>query len=262
MKLDSLYVAYWSLRDPLCQSQVLPVVQALARDGYRMGLMTFEQEPWLVEKDDQSRTASRMRDEGIVWLPLRYHRHPRALSTFADILAGSARARFQGARLFHGRGSVAAAIAYLASRAASAHFLNDADGPLSDEYADAGIWGHGSRVHRLVARAEAQFLRAANATAVLTRARARQLEPRGISPTILPCAVDTRLFRPRVEEGKLVREGLGLPGTLFVYAGKIGGWYLVEAMMDFVCIPTRRRAHSSPRSSSLIARAHNPRRSA
>ena len=64
--------------------------------------------------------------------------------------------------------------------------------------------------------------------------RAVQLERGGRSPTVVPCGVDTDLFRPRLEEGVRVRESLGLPGTLFVYAGKIGGWYLVEAMMDFV----------------------------
>ena len=67
MSLDSLYLAYWSLRDPLCQSQVLPVARALARDGYRMGLLTFEQEPWRLERAEQERTAAQLREGGIMW---------------------------------------------------------------------------------------------------------------------------------------------------------------------------------------------------
>lgn len=234
MTLDSLYIAYWSYGDPLCQSQVVPVVRALARDGYRMGLMTFEQRPWLLEGSEQDQTVALLRGEGILWLPLRYHRHPPIASTLADILAGSARALLQGARLFHGRGSVAAAIAYLASTAVAARFFNDADGPLSEEYVDAGVWLRHSLSHRLLARAEARFLRVADATAVLTESRARQLERSGFSPAVLPCGVDTSLFQARPEEAVRVRLSLGLPGRLFVYAGKIGGWYLVEPMMDFV----------------------------
>jgi peptidoglycan biosynthesis protein MviN/MurJ (putative lipid II flippase) len=30
MRLDALYIAYWSLQDPLCQSQSVPIVRALA----------------------------------------------------------------------------------------------------------------------------------------------------------------------------------------------------------------------------------------
>lgn len=234
MILDSLYIAYWSLGDPLCQSQVLPVLRALAHDGYRMGLMTFEQRPWLLEQSEQERARNLLRAEGIDWLPLRYHRRPRIASTLADILAGSTRARFKGARLFHGRGSVAAAVAYLASRAASVRFLNDADGPLSEEYVDAAVWRRHSVGHRLVGRAEARILQAADATAVLTEARAQQLERPGFRPVVLPCGVDTAVFQPFPGEVQRIRADLGLPGRLFVYAGKTGGCYLVEPMMDFV----------------------------
>ena len=42
--LDSVYITYWSLLDPLCQSQSLPYLISLARHGYRVGLIMFEQQ--------------------------------------------------------------------------------------------------------------------------------------------------------------------------------------------------------------------------
>ena len=45
-RLDSVYITYWSLLDPLCQSQSLPYLYALAGEGYRLGMITFEQPSW------------------------------------------------------------------------------------------------------------------------------------------------------------------------------------------------------------------------
>ena len=52
-RLDSVYITYWSLLDPLCQSQSLPYLYALARDGYRLGLITFEQRRWRMSPEER-----------------------------------------------------------------------------------------------------------------------------------------------------------------------------------------------------------------
>jgi len=233
--LDSLYVAYWSLRDPLTQSQVLPVVLALADRGYRMGLMTAEQPRWTLSARERGAEEARLRERGILWIPRRYHKQPRLLATLADVLLGARNARASRPRLLHGRGSVAAAIAYLGSRGADTLFLNDADGPLSVEYLDAGVFRSGSLRYRLTALAEQHFLDTADANAVLTTNRASEVsQPGRVAATVLPCAVDTAFFVPNPAQGRRLRKTLGLEGTVFVYAGNLGGWYLVESMMDFV----------------------------
>ena len=233
--LDSLYIAYWSLRDPLTRSQSIPVVEALARDGYRMGLMTFEQGPWIQEPDQRRRSLEELAGKGIRWLPLPYHKRPRLLSTVIDVLSGALVARRAGARLLHGRGSVPAMVALLASRRPGARFFNDADGPLSSEYVDAGVWLRGSLGNRLTAWAEEWSLGLADASAVLTHARAGEIQAAGHpAPWVLPCCVDTSHFAPRPEQREHLRRTLGLEGRVFVYAGKLGGWYLVPEMFDFV----------------------------
>ena len=234
-RLDSLYIAYWSLRDPLTRSQSIPVVEALARDGYRMGLMTFEQPPWIQTPDDRRKSMQDLAGKGIRWLPLPYHKRPRLLSTGLDVLFGTIVARWTGARLLHGRGSVAATAALLASRWPGVSFFNDADGPLSGEYVDAGVWRRGSLGHRLTAWAEDRSLEVADATAVLTQVRAAEVEAAGHPPPLVfPCCVDTGLFTPRPERRERLRRTLGLEGRVFAYAGKLGGWYLVPEMFDFV----------------------------
>jgi glycosyltransferase involved in cell wall biosynthesis len=235
MRLDSALVAYWSLMDPLCQSQVLPVLRGLAADGYRLGLMTFEQRRWKLAPVARRAAKMALAVQGIDWIPRRYHAWPPTVSTLVDIVAGARQLMRRRPRLVHGRGSVPAAAAYLASRGGRSLFLNDADGPLSKEYVDVGIWKPDSLVAQAVERAERAFFDAADASAVLTSSRAAQVAKEGQpAPTILPCAVETEFFRANPDARERLRRALSLDGTVFVYAGKMGGWYLVEPMIDFV----------------------------
>lgn len=242
--LDAAYFAYWSLRDPLTESQALPVVRKLALRGYRMSLVTFEQEPFAVAARERPAVAAALAEQGIEWYPLTYHHRPRLLSTARDALTGFVRgmslARTRGVRLFHSRGTVSAAPAFLAARLCGRRFFYDADGPLSDEYADAGVWAADSVPHRVTRWCEGRFARFADRVAVLTTSRAQTLERAlGREVEVLPCAVDTRHFSFDPAARVRRRDELGLSGTVLVYAGKWGGWYAVPEMLDFVAVARR-----------------------
>jgi glycosyltransferase involved in cell wall biosynthesis len=239
MSLDAVYVTYWSLNDPLCRSQTLPVVRGLARRGWRLALLTFEQKAWAMDPAERDATRADLEREGIQWVGLPYHKWPSLLSTLFDIACGVLRclalAWRPGVRLFHGRATVASAIAFLAAGLSGRLFFNDADGPLSEEYADVGIWKRESAVHKLVRWAERMLVRRAQAVAVLSDNQRVVLQP--LTPTpiqVLPCAVDTAHFRPLVSDRASAHAELGLVGTVFVYAGKWGGWYSSELMFDFL----------------------------
>jgi glycosyltransferase involved in cell wall biosynthesis len=237
--MDALYVCYWSLRDPLCQSQALSVLEGLAAEGRVFGLITFEQEPWRASTEEDEVLRLQLGRRGVRWLPLRYHKTPRGLSTLFDILQGALVAVREGSRsgvrVVHGRGSVGAAVAYLASQLLRRRFFNDADGPLSQEYADVGVWRNEGLLHRLTRWAEWRFLAAADVVAVLSERRRREVE--GVCrrpPYVLPCAVDTRSFHADSAAREALRLRLGLKGTVLAYTGKAGGWYLTNEMLDFV----------------------------
>jgi hypothetical protein len=239
IEMDALYVCYWSLRDPLCQSQTLPVLEGLAAEGRVFGLVTFEQGRWRASPQEDETMQRQLRRRGVRWLPLRYHESPPGLSTLFDILHGALVAVREGSRggvrVFHGRGSVAAAIAYLASRRPGRRFFNDADGPLSQEYVDAGVWTSQGPLYHLTRWAESRFLAAADVVAVLSERRRREVDPECRRPAyVLPCAVDTGLFRADHSTRDATRRRLGLTGTVLVYAGKAGGWYLTTEMLAFV----------------------------
>ena len=239
-RLDSVYITYWSLLDPLCQSQSLPYLRSLTREGYRIGLITFEQPRWRVPADRREGTRRELASQGIEWHPVSYHKRPPVFSTLYDIGVGSlvaaSLAKRSRAPVVHGRASVSGAIAALAAKLAGTRLFVDADGPLSQEYVDAGVWKEGSLGHRLTAWGERRAMELADVVAVLTSHRKREVTPR-LSETpvyILPCAVDLNRFRPVTESRQAIRDELGLRGTVFVYAGKPGGWYDAEEMVAFV----------------------------
>ena len=239
-RLDSVYITYWSLLDPLCQSQSLPYLLSLARDGYRVGLITFEQPCWRMTPDESEAKRSELASQGIEWHPMSYHKRPPVFSTLYDIGVGSlvaARlAKRSHATVVHGRASVSSAIAAMAAKLAGTRLFVDADGPLSQEYVDAGVWKEGSLGHRLTAWGERRAMELADVVAVLTSHRKREVTP-WLSETpvyVLPCAVDLNRFQPVTEGRRALRAELGLKGTVFVYAGKPGGWYDTEEMVAFM----------------------------
>lgn len=238
--LDSVYITYWSLLDPLCQSQSLPYLFALASEGYRLGLITFEQPRWRMSPEAQQAKQRELRARGIDWHPLSYHKRPPVLSTLYDIgvggLAAARLARRSRASFVHGRSSVSCGAAALAAKLAGTRLFADADGPLSQEYVDAGVWKEGSVGHRVTAWGERRAMELADVVAVLTHHRQSEIEP-WLSDTpvyVLPCAVDLRRFRPTVERREALRRELGVQGRVFVYAGKPGGWYATEEMVAFM----------------------------
>lgn len=244
-RLDSIYITYWSLLDPLCQSQSLPYLRSLTRDGYRIGLITFEQPRWRMTRAQLRTKQEELASEGIHWHPLRYHKRPAVLSTLYDIGAGGLAAAGLAIRsrapLIHGRSSVSSAMAALAAKLARTRLFVDADSPLSQEYVDAQAWKEGSPAHRLTAWGERKAMELADVVAVLTSHRQRQVAPwLGDTPIhVLPCAVDLHRFRPMQERRQELRTQLGLKGTVFVYAGKPGGWYDTEEMVAFVSAAKR-----------------------
>lgn len=238
--LDSIYVVYWSLCDPLTQSQSLPVLEGLARDGWRFGLVTFEQLRWRLAPRAAGTEVERLARLGIEWSPLAYTKRPPLVSTAWDVWRGASRIcrllRARRARLVHGRGSIPCAMAQLALTRCDASFFADVDGPLSQEYVDAGIWAQGSLPHRIVGAIEDRSLRVADRVAVLTEIRRSEVEGRTRKPVaVLPCGVDTGLFRPLPAERLRRRAELGIPdrARLLVYVGKSGGWYLSEEILEF-----------------------------
>src|SRR5688572_2694381 len=108
MRIRTLYLCYFGLREPLVQTQVLPYLRQLSQTGVDVGLLTFEpynEQVSAAREVDRWRTQ--LKTDGIHWYFLRYHKRPSLPATLYDIAAGawfvSALARRNRIDVLHGR---------------------------------------------------------------------------------------------------------------------------------------------------------------
>ena len=80
--MRALHICYFGLRENLVQTQVLPYLEELARDGHEMSIVTFEPDfssTWSMESVREQQQALLTR--GIDWTPLAYHKRPSLPAT-------------------------------------------------------------------------------------------------------------------------------------------------------------------------------------
>ena len=171
--MRTLYLCYFGLREPLVQTQVLPYLRQISRDGIEVGLLTFEpnrRASW--SRSEAGDWCVRLQADGIRWFALPYHKRPSLPATAYDIAAGGWMAarlvRCHGYDVVHARAHVAAAMGAIAKRLAGCRLIFDIRGFNPEEYVDAGVWPENGLNYRLAKRVERRLLAAADGFVVLT----------------------------------------------------------------------------------------------
>lgn len=232
--MNALYLCYQSILDPLTRTQVVAYLEGLARDGHEMHLLTFEPRPLTAEETAEWQV--RLRERGLRWSWLRYHKRPTVPATawdiFRGILVGHGLIRKHNIGLIHARSYVPGVMALALKRLSGVRFLLDIRGLMAEEYVDAGVWKAGGLLFRMAKRMERRLLRAADAVIVLTH-KAHDLlqswypeEMRGKNVRVIPCCVPVQAFSSNTARIK--------DAPTLYYIGKLGGWYLTDFMVEFV----------------------------
>ena len=247
-----LYISYDGMLEPLGQSQVLAYLERLA-PGRRIHLISFEKPADWGDAAARGAMRVRLRQAGIAWHPLRYHKSPSAPATAYDVAVGSALAialvRRHQLGLVHARSYVAAAMALAAKRLTGAAFLFDMRGLWADERVDGGLWRDGGRLYRAAKSLERRFLLAADHVVTLTHASEKEirgfdyLAVRSPPISVIPTCADLDRFSIH-----------GPPQGPFVlgYVGSVGTWYLLDEMLQ--CFRLLRR--ELPDARLLIVNRH------
>lgn len=248
-----LYITYDGLLEPLGQSQVLAYLAHLAGD-HRIHVLSFEKKADQHEPSKVDAMRATLKELGIGWTPLRYHKTPTAPATAYDIAAGMVAGTWLALRnrstIVHARSYVPAFIALPIRIVAGARLLFDMRGFWADERVDGRLWPASGALYRITKRLERSFLRAADHIVTLTRASSRELQrfpvlqerPKPI--TVIPTCADLSRFRPPAERAD--------DSFLFGYVGSVGTWYLFEETLLFFRALLRRR----PDARFLIVNRH------
>jgi glycosyltransferase involved in cell wall biosynthesis len=251
MKL--LYISYFSIREPLVETQVISYLRELTKAGHEIWFLTFEPqwpESWTTEEIKERENL--LAKHGIQWSALKYHKRPSLPATMWDIAVGAiyARklARKHGIEVFHGRAHVASAMCALARWRSGCKMIFDIRGFNPEENVDAGRWKAGGLKYRLMKRAEMAILKVASGFVILTDAGraimfpiAKPLEeagqwelPDGRPIEVIPCCVDLARFHEAQQISRdEAKARLNLSGKkVIAYVGALGGWYMTNEMVQ------------------------------
>jgi glycosyltransferase involved in cell wall biosynthesis len=259
--MNSLYICYFGIDQPLVQTQVLPYLRLLASGSgpvsgqpeIKMTLLTFEPIVGAETHDRFMKMREALSAEGITWEYLRYHKTPSVPATVYDILLGALLVRkliaTKSINLIHARVHVPCLMAVI-GRALSfkkkPRLLFDIRGFFPEEYVDAGLWKGDGLLFRFAKMVERVLFKESDGFIVLTE-KARDIlfpeslqdgrEKTGRPVEVIPCCVETARFAAVVETREERRRELGISErNVIAYVGSLGGWYMTDEMAEFFSV--------------------------
>ncbi len=247
----TLYICYFGLREPLVQTQVLPYLREILKDGVKVSLLTFEpdfKEKWTADQVEIEK--KKLAGENIDWYCLAYHKRPSAPATLYDVLVGAFYAsrliRREKIDVLHARVHTPAMMSALARKLTrrKPKLLFDIRGFFPEEYTDAGVWKENGWLYKSVKRIENWLFKESDGFVVLTEKARSILFPESAETgfdkyrrpvEVIPCCVDLKRFEIA---NKTSREEMRRKYNLenrrvIVYVGSFGGWYMTDEMADF-----------------------------
>lgn len=242
---STLYITFDGLSDPLGQSQILPYLTGIAKNGYQIHILSCEKKSRL-EKEETT-ILELIKDLPITWQHINYDENGNSFSRFSYIkqlekLANQIRIQ-NNIQLIHCRSYLASLIGLKFKLKHTIPFVFDMRGFWADERIDGGIWKKNNLVHQLFykyfKKKEKQFIENSNAIVSLTLAGLKEMQKQyGIQnlvdkTTIIPCCTNVSLFTPEINGSKTI-EGINENDHVIVYAGSIGTWYYTKEMIDCI----------------------------
>ncbi|HQW93187.1 MAG TPA: glycosyltransferase [Ferruginibacter sp.] len=244
-----LFISYDGMTDPLGQSQVIPYLEGLTKEGYRFTILSCDKPQKY--KAHKAEVESLVKKIPINWVSLPYHKNPPVLSSVYDFfkmrqkaIALHAQYKFD---MVHTRPGVPQLIALYLKKKLGIKYLNDIRGFWADERVDGGMWNLKNPLYKMVynffRRKEDESVSIADYNTCLTyKGKEEMLKwttvPQPVKVDIVPCSVDLDLFSPdniNTAVKEQFKKELGISNSDFIisYLGSIGGWYLTNEMMHF-----------------------------
>jgi glycosyltransferase involved in cell wall biosynthesis len=242
-RCNVLALTYWSFKDALVQSAVLPylrMIRAQLPPGSLIFLVTLEQAHLRMDDAEARRVRADLEAEGVRLVAFPYSRFGLValLKWTAFIPRLWALCVSRRIRHIHAWCTPAGGAGYILSRLTGAPLVLDSYEPHAESMVELGHWTEQSRGFRILFRLEKLQTRRARA-AIATSAGVREYAERRYGVRlqrfyVKPASVDMELFTPALSKNAALLSELGLEGKLVcVYAGKIGGIYLEREIFDF-----------------------------
>jgi glycosyltransferase involved in cell wall biosynthesis len=243
-----LFISYDGMTDPLGQSQVIPYLQGLSKQGYKITLLSFEKKARFQKQSESIQTL--LDTAGIQWVPHFFTRRPPYLSKVYDVWRlQKITARLHRQEKFdftHCRSYVSASAGLRLFNKFNIPFLFDMRGFWVDERVDNGQWDLKNPFFkffysRYKKRERIYFKKARHIISLTWKGKEELVNGYTVPAdkiTVIPCSVDLDHFDfKKISANDIAdkKEQLKIKpaDTVISYLGSLGGWYLVKEMLDF-----------------------------
>ena len=244
-KMKILYLSYDGLTDPLGQSQILPYLIHLTKQGFRFTILSFEKRDRF--EKEAAIIESIVAAHEITWVPLFFTPKPPVLSKIYDrhqMWRTALRLQQQHSfSLIHCRSYVAAEVGLKLKERFGCKMLFDMRGFWADEKVDNGQWNLKSPlfkwIYQFYKKKEKEFLLKADGIVSLTYAAKEVLLQQPaysqLSIDVIPCCADLQHFNFEAVSEQTInqkRAALQIPpnAKVITYLGSVGGWYMTKEM--------------------------------
>lgn len=238
-----LILTYWSYPDALIQTYTLPYIRMIRKNlpaGSILYFLTLEKDQRTLQEPQHNSIKAQLKDEGIVWLPFRYHPFG-ALAFFLWMGIGVKLALLilrKRIEIIHCWCTPAGAIGYFLATIFHRKLVIDSYEPHAEAMVENGSWDRKGIAFRLLFWLEKMQTAKADvliATTVGMRGYALEKYKWKVNHFyVKPACVDMQLFSEKDLKDNSLLQKFGLVDKIVcVYAGKFGGIYLEQEVFDF-----------------------------
>ncbi len=240
--MRSLYISYDGACDSIGQSQILPYLKGLSKEGIDFTLLTYEKKEALLNREMVSALKSDLEENGIRWVYLKYTKKPPVASTLFDIVKGTLVGVWLVSKhrigCVHARSYVTSLIGVILKRLFKIRFIFDMRGFWADERVEGKIWRTKGIIYKVTKFLEKKYFLFSDEVIVLTE-KARNIigsldyEVKA-NINVIPCMVDIEKFNFNMEDRQYIRAKYGLDSKfVFLYSGSLEYWYMKDEMLEF-----------------------------
>lgn len=238
----SLYISYDGAYDSIGQSQILPYLKGLSKEGIDFTLLTYEKKETLLNREIISVLKNDLKENDIRWFYLKYTKKPPVASTLFDIIKGTLVGVWLVSKhrinCIHARSYVASLIGIILKRLFKVRFIFDMRGFWADERVEGRIWKTKGVIYSITKFLEKRYFLSSDEVVVLTE-KAKDIigtldyEVKS-NINVIPCMVDIERFRFNTEDRHYIRAKYGLDSKfVFLYSGSLEYWYMKNEMLEF-----------------------------
>lgn len=249
MQKKILFISYDGMTDPLGQSQVIPYLQGLSKNGFQLFILSCEKQSTFLQ--NETAVKKMLVGYNIQWVPIDYNKKPPVLSTIKDIIKLKKKAKqihlLYGIDMVHTRPGIPALVGLWMKQTMGIKFLHDIREFYAESRVDGGMWNMNNLLYKIVYRyfikKEKEQVAMCDGIVCLTYAAEkiiRQLPEykSNIPLAVIPCSADMQLFNPstiNTEQKQQLQNELNIGEKDFIisYLGSIGGWYMTSEMLRF-----------------------------